>query len=148
MSTESRDVPTGPELPSEAELLREARALLPPVDAEPRPGFAARVAARAAEQNPRRSLGATWRRWALGGGAVLAGAAALVIAALPHARPQAPALVAENDPHALLRAPGGELAMAQRLDLYENLTLVQNEDALEEMDVVAVLHELKPEAKP
>ena len=38
--------------------------------------------------------------------------------------------------------------VAQRLELFEDLNVVQNQDALEDLDVVAVLHTLQPQGKP
>jgi hypothetical protein len=116
-----------PRIPDEAELLREARAIMPPLPArEPRVGFAPMVALNARD---RRHGFASWLRWSLGGLAV-AGAAALAVAiALP--------------------APHHEDEMlAQRLDLYQDLAVVQNQQALEDLDVVEVLHTLQPEARP
>lgn len=117
-----------PENMSDDALLREAltviRQLAPK---EPRAGFAARVALSARDL---RSKGfATWLRWSLGGGAVAMAAALAVAISLPAPR--------HND----------EL-LAQRLDLYEDMTLVQNQQALEDLDVVEVLHTLQPEARP
>jgi hypothetical protein len=40
------------------------------------------------------------------------------------------------------------MVVAQRLDLYEDLNVVQNQDALRDLEVVAVLHTLRPEGKP
>ena len=99
---------------------------LPP--ALPRLGFAARVAARATELRPR-PVGAPWWRWAFGGG--LAAAAVAVLIARP-----AP------------RANEEELMVAQRLELFEDLSVVQNQDALRDLEVVSVLHTLAPEGKP
>jgi len=153
MTTDSRD-PRAPDatpdaraaaLPEEAELLRQARALLPAVDAEPRPGFAARVAARAVEQQVR-PAGAPWWRWAFGGGALAAAAAALLLAVLPAHRAAPVELAANDRTELILRSSGGELAVAQRLELYEDLQVVQNEDALEDLDVVEALDQL--EARP
>jgi anti-sigma factor RsiW len=117
----------------ERDLLADARSAIAPLPAqEPRPWFAARVAARAAEVRPR-PLGAAWWRWAFAGGA--AGAAALAILLFP--RPAARDPVVRED-----------LMVAQRLELYEDLGVVQNQDALEDLDVVEVLHTLQPEGKP
>ena len=69
-------------------------------------------------------------RWALAGGVAAAAAAAAVLIARP------------------ARAPGDEMVVAQRLDLFEDLNVVQNQDALRDLDVVAVLHTLRPEGKP
>ena len=115
----------------ELELLREARSIvapLPPV--QPRPGFAGRVAARAAELRPR-PVGAPWWRWAFGGGLAATVAAAAVLIARPAPRPS-----------------GEELLLAQRLELFEDLNVVQNQDALQDLEVVAVLHTLTPTGKP
>jgi anti-sigma factor RsiW len=116
----------------ECALLEEARALAPPAAAEVRPWFAARVAARAAEQQPR-PVGRPWWRWAFAGGA--AAAAVLAIVLVPR--------TAGQD-----ELPREDVLVAQRLELYEDLNVVQNEDALEDLDVVEVLHTLQPEGMP
>jgi anti-sigma factor RsiW len=122
-----------PDCAEEHDLLASARASIAPLPAEePRPWFAARVAARAAELRPR-PVGAPWWRWAFAGGA--AGAVALAILLVPR--------IAGRD-----GAPREDLMVAQRLDLYEDLNVVQNQDALEELDLVEVLHTLQPEGKP
>lgn len=124
-------------LPDEAELLRQARAVLPALpDSEPRPGFAQRVAAHAMDERPR-PLGAPWWRWAFGGAALASGAAAFLLLL----GPRAPAPGGEAAMLAGLSGP--ELQLAQRLDLYEDLAVVQDQEALEDMDVVSVLHELQ-----
>jgi len=41
-----------------------------------------------------------------------------------------------------------ELMVAQRLDLFEDMTVMQNQQALEDLDVVEVLDKLIPEAHP
>jgi hypothetical protein len=117
-----------PRIPDDAELLREGRAIMPPLpEREPRAGFAAMVALNARDRRPGFR---TWLRWSLGGLAV-AGAAALAVAiALP------PAPRHEDE------------MLAQRLDLYEDLAVIQNQQALEDLDVVEVLHTLQPEARP
>jgi hypothetical protein len=147
MSVDSRDPGSRDGLPSEAELLQQARALLPPLGSEPRPGFAGRVAARAAERQAQR--GFPWLRWALPT-AALAGVAALaLVVARPHAQQGPGAELASGDRvEQILQAQPVELAMAERLELYQQLTLVQNEDALEDIDVVARLDQLKPGATP
>jgi hypothetical protein len=139
------DKRTGPaSVTDEAALVREARELFPPLgEVEPRPGFSRRVALRAAEVRPR-PFGAPWWRWAFSGGA-LAATAALLLLLVPRGQPARPAL---GDGALAQLATGPELLLAQRLELYEDLTVVQDQDALEEMDVVAVLHELQPEGKP
>ncbi len=160
MSSEQSPGAKAPALPSEDELLRQARALMPAIDAEPRPGFAARVALHASEGNAK-PAGAAWWRFAFGGGALVAAAGAVALFfSLHHApapiatninpNPPGAALseLAANDRAMLLRASGGDLEISQHLELYEDLTLLQNEDALEELDVVEVLHQLRPEAKP
>jgi hypothetical protein len=70
-------------------------------------------------------------RWAVVGGVAAAAAAAAVLISRRPAR-----------------APGDEMVVAQRLDLYEDLNVVQNQDALRDLEVVAVLHTLRPEGKP
>jgi anti-sigma factor RsiW len=112
----------------ERDLLREGMSIVPPLPvADARPGFAARAAARAARP---RSLAPPWLRWALAGGVAAAAAGAAVLIARP------------------ARAPGDEIVVAQRLDLFEDLNVVQNQDALRDLEVVAVLHTLQPEGKP
>jgi hypothetical protein len=95
------------------------------------------VAARAAETRPR-PVGAPWWRWAFGGfaiaavaGAAVAGAALVIV---PRVRgPQ---------------APRDDMVLAQRLDLFEDLGIVQNQEALEDFEVVEVLHTLEPQGRP
>jgi hypothetical protein len=41
-----------------------------------------------------------------------------------------------------------ELMLAQRLELYEDMSVMQNQEALEDLDVVEVLHKLQPEGQP
>ena len=107
-------------------LLREARQVMPALSAvEPRAGFAASVALAARDQ--RLGSGFRWLRWAAGGLAVAGVAGALVLA-----RPR----------------PPPEMMLAQRLDLYEDMGVVQHQESLEDLDVVSVLHELQPEGKP
>ncbi len=115
-------------IPDDEELLREARTLLPPLPVrEPRAGFAAMVALTARDQ--RRPF-AAWLRWSLSGLAV-AGVAAVALA------------VAMPPPHR-----EDDVMLAQRLELFEDLAVVQNQQALEDLDVVEVLHTLQPEARP
>jgi hypothetical protein len=120
---------TGPENLDESALLREAQAVIRPLaPREPRAGFAAMVALNA--RDARRSSFGAWLRWTFGGLA-LAGVAALAVGvAMPSPR---------HDDEAML---------AQRLDLFEDLAVVQNQQALEDLDVVRVLHTLQPEARP
>jgi anti-sigma factor RsiW len=118
------------ECAEERDLLREGISIVRPLPAtDARPGFAARAAARASDSRPR-LLSARWLRWALAGGVAAAAAAAAVLIARP------------------ARAPGDEIVVAQRLELFEDLNVVQNQDALRDLDVVAVLHTLQPEGKP
>jgi hypothetical protein len=115
-------------IPGDDELLREGREILPPLpDREPRAGFAAMVALNA---GARRRPFAAWLRWSLGGLAVAGAAAVAVAIALPPAH-------REDD-----------VMLAQRLDLFEDLPVVQNQQALEDLEVVEVLHTLQPEARP
>lgn len=114
----------------EHELLLSAQQLIAPLPpAEPRAGFAAMVALNARD---RRASGfAHWLRWALWG-AALAGAAALaLVVAMPGGPPRS-----------------RDVMIAQRLDLFEDMTVLQNREALEDLDVVSVLHQLQPEAQP
>ena len=116
----------------ERDLVRGGLSVVAPLPpAEPRPGFAVRVAAHAVDARPR-PLGAPWWRWAFGGGLA---AAAVAAAAVIVARPPA-------------RSGADEVLLAQRLELFEDLNVVQNQDALRDLDVVAVLHTLQPEGKP
>jgi hypothetical protein len=111
-------------------LLREAHELIHPLPPfEPRAGFAARVSL-AARDGRARPFGAPWWRWAAGGLAVAGVAAAALLLAQP-------------------RTPKpSEVMLAQRLDLYEDMSVVQHQEALEDLDVVAVLHQLQPEGAP
>lgn len=125
----------------ELELLRAGRSLLPSVGApEPRPGFAARVAARAGELRPE-PLGAPWWRWAFGGGAALAGAAALALWLGP-GRPAAPEVAQAGQRPAGVELASNDFPLAQRLDFFEDLAVLQNQEALEDLDVVEELHTL------
>ena len=118
-----------PACAEERDLLASARAVLPDLPSlEPRAGFAAMVALNAAAGRP--APFAQWLRWTVGG--LAAGAAALAIVALVPARPG----------HHL----GDDLRIAQRLDLYEDFAVVEHREALEELEVVSVLHTL--EARP
>jgi anti-sigma factor RsiW len=109
----------------ERDLIASARALLPPLpELEPRAGFAARVALNA--RDPRPSPFQSWVRWTAGGLATAA-AAALLVAVLPAPR----------------QAGGDELKLAQRLELYEDLAVLQNQQALEDLEVVSVLQTLE-----
>jgi putative zinc finger protein len=109
----------------ERDLLASALALLPPLpEAEPRAGFAVRVALDAL--SPRVSPLQLWLRWTAGGLATAA-AAAVLVALLPAPR----------------QAGGDELKLAQRLELYEDLAVLQNQQALEDLEVVSVLHTLE-----
>jgi anti-sigma factor RsiW len=112
---------------AERDLLQRARSLIAPLPAvEPRAGFAAMVALNARDR--RAPLGA-WLRWSLSGLALAAAAAVGVAVLTPRTRPA-------EEPTTL----------AQRLDLYEDMAVMQNQDALEDLDVVSVLHTL--EARP
>lgn len=120
-----------PDCESELSLLREARQVLPQApSAEPRPGFARRVALQAV---PGRGAWSTrTARWALAGSFAMAGLAALAFVATSSRRPQ----------------PSDDLRVAQRLELYEDMSVLQHQEALEDLDVVAQLHTLQPEARP
>ena len=121
-----------PACAEEHDALRAGRSLLAPLsEIEARPGFAARVALHAADAHAR-PFGAPWWRWAFGGFAGAAAAAALVVAVLPRGGgPQVPV--------------SPELLLAQRLDLYEDISVMQNREALENLDVVEELDRLGPE---
>ncbi|MGZ6125539.1 MAG: zf-HC2 domain-containing protein [Myxococcales bacterium] len=114
----------------ERDLLLSARPLIAPLPArEPRAGFAASVALGARDR--RANAFARWLRWAFGGVAA-AGAAAVAAAILVPMQSGA--------------GRGDEVRIAQRLELFEDLAVLQNREALEEMEVVSVLHTL--EARP
>jgi len=121
-----------PSCSEERDLLQEGRTLLRRIEVEPRPGFAVRVALGARDRKPGLAE-APWLRWAFGG----LGAATVAAAALFVLRPQLPP-----------QQPSTELMLAQRLDLYEDMTVMQNQEALEDLDVVSVLHTLTPEGTP
>ena len=111
-------------------LLREAREVVPTLPAlEPRAGFAASVALAARDQRLGAGSGFHWLRWAAGGLAVAGVAASALVLSRP-------------------RPPPVELMLAQRLDLYEDMAVLQHQEALENLDVVSVLHELQPEGQP
>ena len=111
-------------------LLSEAREVLPPLAAfEPRAGFAASVALAARDQRRSQGFGFGWMRWAASGLAVAGVAAGALFLARPRPQPS-------------------ELMLAQRLDLYEDMAVLQHQESLEDLDVVSVLHELQPEGKP
>jgi len=112
----------------ERDLLASARAViepLPPV--EPRTGFAASVAFSARDR--RGSPFLRWLRWMAGGAAIAAGVAASAVVVTSRMEPR-----------------GESAVLAQRLDLFEDLAVLQNRDALEDLEVVSVLHTL--EARP
>jgi anti-sigma factor RsiW len=114
----------------ERDLLVSARGLIDPLPArEPRVGFAVATALAARDRRVRPF--SRWLRWASGGVAA-AGIAAAAAAVLIPAHTGA------------LR--GDEVKIAQRLDLFEDLGVLQNRDALEDIEVVSVLHTL--EARP
>lgn len=114
----------------ERDLLLSARNLIAPLPPrEPRTGFAAAVALDARDH--RGNAFARWLRWALGGVAA-AGVAAVAAAVLIPVHPGAPG--------------SDEVKIAQRLDLFEDLAVLQNREALEDLEVVSVLHVL--EARP
>ena len=115
----------------ERDLLQQGKALFgAALQAEPRPGFAARVALHAADARQPRS--APFWRWAFGGMAGAAVAAGVLLTVVPGVRVES--------------ARSEELMLAQRLDLYEDLSLMQNREALENLDVVEQLDQLAPEA--
>jgi hypothetical protein len=113
----------------ERKLLADGKTLfgkLPFSDAEPRVGFAFKVAQAAVEQRPARAL--AWR-WAFGGLASAAVAAGVVLTLLPKQQ------VEQGSSH--------EMMLAQRLELYEDLSVMQNREALENLDVVEQLDQLE-----
>jgi len=119
----------------ERRLLEASRDVVQPGPAvEARPWFATKVAARAAELRPR-PVGAPWWRLAFGGGLAAGALAALALVAVPALQKHEP-------------APREEMILAQRLDLFEDLGIVQNQEALEDFEVVEVLHTLGPEGRP
>jgi anti-sigma factor RsiW len=112
----------------ERDLLAAALSIMRPLPAfEPRAGFAARVALNARDT---RAPFAQWLRFSLGGLAVACAAGLAVVATLPAHR--------HSD----------EVMVAQRLDLFEDLAVVQHQQSLEDLEVVEVLHTLGPEARP
>jgi anti-sigma factor RsiW len=114
----------------ERDLLADARKVIAPLPArEPRMGFASMVALNARDR--RRTPFVRWLRWSFGGVAA-AGAAALAVALLVPATPAS--------------QRGDEVRIAQRLELFEDLVVVQHREALEDLEVVSVLHTL--EARP
>ena len=124
-----------PACEDERRLLAASRSVLEPGPAvDTRPWFATRVAARAAEVRPR-PVGAPWWRPVFGGGLAAAALGALALVAVP-------ALQKHES------APREEMILAQRLDLFEDLGIVQNQEALEDFEVVEVLHTLGPEGRP
>jgi anti-sigma factor RsiW len=109
----------------EHDLLGQARSVIAPLPAkDPRAGFAASVALAARDR--RVSPFAQWLRWSVGGLALAGAAAVAVVIATPAATP-----------------PREELVLAQRLELFEDMTVMQNQEALEDLDVVEVLHTLE-----
>jgi anti-sigma factor RsiW len=113
----------------EHDLLAQGRSLIAPLPRkDPRAGFAATVAL--AARDGRVSPFAQRLRWSVGGLALAGVAAVAVVVATPVAPPPR----------------GDELVLAQRLDLFEDMTVMQNQEALEDLDVVAELHTL--EARP
>jgi hypothetical protein len=117
-----------PSCREERDLLAAALPILGPVPAfEPRAGFAARVALNARDA---RTPFVQWLRFSLGGLAVACAVGLAVVATLPSHR------------------PADEVMVAQRLELFEDLAVVQHQESLEDLEVVAVLHTLGPEARP
>jgi hypothetical protein len=113
----------------EKELLAEGLRVFPRLSAvEPRAGFAARVALNARDS---RKPFAQWLRFSLGGLAVAGAAGLVLVIAAPKQQ----------------RAPDDRV-LAQRLELFEDMTVMQNQQALEDLDVVEVLDKLVPEAHP
>jgi anti-sigma factor RsiW len=124
-----------PACEEERRLLEAGRTVLGASPAgEPRDWFASKVAARAAQVRPR-PVGAPWWRVAFGGGLLAGTVAALALFVVPALHKPQP-------------AARDEIVLTQRLDLFEDLGIVQNEDALEDFEVVEVLHTLQPEGRP
>ena len=114
----------------ERDLLLSARGVIGLLAApEPRVGFAARVALAARDRRPRQL--AQWLRWVCGGAAAAGVAATAAVLLIP---PQSGANRSD------------EVKIAQRLDLFEDMAILQNREALEDIEVVSVLHTL--EARP
>jgi predicted anti-sigma-YlaC factor YlaD len=112
----------------ERDLLASALGVMRPLqDREPRAGFAATVAL--AARDSRRPF-AQWLRFSFGGLAMASAAAVAMLIATP-VRPQS-----------------AEVQLAQRLDLFEDMSVMQNQAALEDLEVVEVLHQIAPEAHP
>jgi predicted anti-sigma-YlaC factor YlaD len=112
----------------ERDLLAAGLGLMRPLPMqEPRAGFAATVALAARDS---RKPFLQWVRYSLGGLAVAGAAVAAVVIAAP------------------ARQHSDEVQLAQRLDLFEDMSVMQNQQALEDLEVVEVLHKLVPEAHP
>jgi hypothetical protein len=112
----------------ERELLAEGLRVFPRLPAlsdGPRAGFAAMVAFSARDA---RKPFTQWLRFSLGGLALASAAGLALAVAIP--KPHVP----------------DDLVLAQRLDLFEDMTVMQNQQALEDLDVVEVLDKL--EARP
>jgi hypothetical protein len=113
----------------EKELLAEGLRVFPRLpNLEPRAGFAAMVALNARDT---RKPFTQWLRFSLGGLAVAAAAGVVLVAVIPKQQ----------------HVPD-DLVLAQRLELFEDMTVMQNQQALEDLDVVEVLDKLAPEAHP
>jgi len=111
----------------ERDLLLAARALIAPLPPrDPRAGFAARVALAARDRRPREFW--RWLRFASGGIAAAAVAVAAAVLLIP--------------PQSGLHR-GDEVRIAQRLDFFEDLAVLQNREALEDIEVVSELHTLE-----
>ena len=112
----------------ERDLLASAREIVPELAPfEPRLGFAAKVASAAGDAQP--SGVQRWLRFSFAGMAAAAAAAVLMVI-----------FVHPGPTHSR------EVMLAQRLDLFEDMPVMQNQQALEDLEVVEVLHTL--EARP
>jgi hypothetical protein len=120
-----------PEKFNDDELLAEGLRVFPRLpalsDGEPRAGFAAMVALNARDA---RKPFTQWLRFSLGGLALASAAGLLLAVAVPKQQ--------HTD----------DLVLAQRLELFEDMTVMQNQQALEDLDVVEVLDKVVPQANP
>ncbi|HEX4384096.1 MAG TPA: hypothetical protein VH083_14150 [Myxococcales bacterium] len=117
-----------PEKFNDDELLAEGLRVFPRLPGVvPRAGFAAMVALNARDA---RKPFTQWLRFSLGGLALASAAGLLLVVAVPKQQ--------HTD----------DLVLAQRLELFEDMTVMQNQQALEDLDVVEVLDKVVPQAHP